>query len=371
VSAASSRASASGDHAADREAGIDPHRGAERRVEARDPARCRGELGIRILGAQARLHRGAAADHLERLEALASCDPQLQLDEIEARHDLGEALLHLEPGFHLQQRELAALHEELHGAHALVPRMLHHPNRRSLDLLAELLGEAGGRRLLEHLLVTTLHRAVAQSEGEHVAVEIGHDLHLHVPPAFDPTLDEDAIVPEGGLGLVRGRTEGLLDLSGAGDHADATPSPAGGGLEDDRVAEALGGAAGGLGVGEGLAAPGRDRDADLLGEALGGDLVSEAAQRLGPGAQPQEPRPDHRLGEGRILGEEPPARPHRIGTARPKRLEHPAHVEVGLALAPGLGGELDGPIGVSHEGSVALDARVEDERAQVAALPPA
>ncbi len=43
---------------------------------------------------------------------------QLQPDQVEAGDGLGDRMLHLEPGVHLEEEELAVLEEELDGAGA-------------------------------------------------------------------------------------------------------------------------------------------------------------------------------------------------------------------------------------------------------------
>jgi hypothetical protein len=80
---------------------------------------------------------------------------------------------------------------------------------------------------------------------------------------------------------------------------------------------------------------------------------------------------DHGLGERRVLGKEPPAGPHGVGIPFSQSRDHALHVQIRLALPSGATRELDGSIGMSNEGCIALDLRVEDERSQVAPLAPA
>ena len=53
---------------------------------------------------------------LGEVERLAGGDAQLPLDEVESGHELGDRVLDLEAGVHLQEEELAVLVEELDGA---------------------------------------------------------------------------------------------------------------------------------------------------------------------------------------------------------------------------------------------------------------
>ena len=71
------------------------------------------------------------------------------------------------------------------------------------------------------------------------------------------------------------------------------------------------------------AAPRRDRDADLLGDQLGADLVPELAHRLGARADEGDADPGAQLGEGRVLGDEAPAHPGRVRAGLDQRpLQH-------------------------------------------------
>jgi hypothetical protein len=49
-------------------------------------------------------------------QRLARCDAQLQLDEVDVGDQLGDRVLDLQAGVHLQVEELAVLVEELDGA---------------------------------------------------------------------------------------------------------------------------------------------------------------------------------------------------------------------------------------------------------------
>ena len=62
-------------------------------IEARDASRCRQEARVRILGADSRLHAEAMIEHAQIAQRLAARDPDLQLDQIEARDLLDDAVL--------------------------------------------------------------------------------------------------------------------------------------------------------------------------------------------------------------------------------------------------------------------------------------
>ena len=112
-------------------------------------------------------------------------------------------------------------------------------------------------------------------------VAVGDHLHLDVPGTGDQPLEEDHAAAEGALGLVAGALVRVLEVGVAGDHPDAAAAAAGGRLEHQRVADPVGRGQRVLEGVDAAAAPRRDRDADLLGDELGADLVAELAHRLG------------------------------------------------------------------------------------------
>ena len=80
------------------------------------------------------------------------------------------------------------------------------------DPLAQLGVDRRGGRLLDHLLVTALDRAVALEEVDDVAVRVGEDLDLDVARVGQVALDVDRRVGEELLALARGALEGRLQL---------------------------------------------------------------------------------------------------------------------------------------------------------------
>ena len=102
---------------------------------------------------------------------------------------LGDGVLDLEPGVHLEEEEVAVLEEELDGAGVDVAARLGHLDRGLAHRLANLVGEVGRRALLDQLLVAALARAVALAEPHRVAVRVGEHLHLDVARPGEVALD--------------------------------------------------------------------------------------------------------------------------------------------------------------------------------------
>ena len=115
------------------------------------------------------------------------------------RDQLGDGVLDLEAGVHLEEEELAVLVEELDGAGVDVAAGLGDLDRGLAHRLADLVGEVRGRALLDELLVAALGRAVALAHPHAVAVGVGDDLHLDVAGPGEVALHVDLVAPEVGL----------------------------------------------------------------------------------------------------------------------------------------------------------------------------
>src|SRR5438552_1794360 len=201
-------------------------------------------------------------------------------------------MLDLDPAVQLEEVEVAAVEHELGRARVLVADRPPEPDSRFAHLLAQLLVKGWGRRLLEHLLVTPLHRALALTERDHGAVRVRKQLDLDVPRSLDVALAEDPVVAEGRLGLAPRGLERLVELRGPAHDAHAAPAASGGSLDDQREADLL------------RLPAWDDRHARLLREPLRLELVTAGAQCLGRRSDPRQLGGLHRLGEVGVLREE-------------------------------------------------------------------
>ena len=201
----------------------------------------RQEVARRILGIEPDLD-GVAVDAqlvLGERHLPAGRDDELPFDQILAGDRLGDGMLDLQAGVHLHEEEGAVLvGDELDGAGALVADGLGGGDRRLAHRLAPRRVHVGRRRLLDHLLVAALDRAVALEEIEAVAMAVGEDLDLDMARPRQVLLDQHVIVGEGGLGLALGAGQRVGEFVGALDHPHALAAAAGRGLDQHRKADA-------------------------------------------------------------------------------------------------------------------------------------
>ena len=132
---------------------------------------------------------------------MALGDADLLADQVEAGDRLGHRMLDLEPGVHLDEVEFAILVEELDRAGAAIAHVGHRLGDEPAHMLALLGRDRRGGRLLQHLLVAPLQRAVALAEVDGVALAVAEDLELDVARVAEIFLDIDGVVAERALGF--------------------------------------------------------------------------------------------------------------------------------------------------------------------------
>ena len=130
-------------------------------------------------------------------ERLPFGDADLRLHEIDAGDQLGDRVLDLQAGVHLQEVEVAvAVEQELAGAGVAVADGGGGLDRGLAHAAAQLGADHGRGRLLDHLLMPALEGALALAEGDHPAVEVAHHLDLDVARVDDVLLEVDRVVAE-------------------------------------------------------------------------------------------------------------------------------------------------------------------------------
>ena len=98
--------------------------------------------------------------------------------------------------------------QELRRAGADVADRVGEAERGCAELAAELAADARRGRLLDHLLVAPLHRAIALAQVQAGAVRVAQDLHLDVAGALEVALVEQTAVAEGRRRLAPRRLHG-------------------------------------------------------------------------------------------------------------------------------------------------------------------
>ena len=316
------------------------------------------EVAPAVLGVDPELDGVPAHLGVVVAELLAGRDPEHLPDQVDAGDLLGDAVLDLQAGVHLEERDGAvAGHEELAGAGADVPGLAQDRLGGLVELGHLLVGEERRGRLLDQLLVPALQRAVAGGDDHDVAVGVGQALGLDVARPVEELLHEALAATEGGDGLADRGLERVGDLGHLAGDLEAAAAAAERRLDRDRQAVLLGEGHRLVGVRERVLGAGRQRGADLLGDVAGPHLVAEALDGGRRRPDPDQAGVDHGLGEGGVLGEEAVAGVHRIGARRARDGDDLVDVEVGV----GGGGAVEGVrlVGDPHELRVAVGVGVD------------
>ena len=146
------------------------------------------EVVLGILGVDATFDRRAALANvlLAERKRLAGRDLDLCPHEVDAGDHFGDRMLDLDARVHLEEIEVAlGIDEELDRAGADVVDGLGRLHGDPAHGLARLRVERGRGRLLDHLLVAALDRALALVDVNDVAVLVAEHLHLDVARRVD------------------------------------------------------------------------------------------------------------------------------------------------------------------------------------------
>jgi hypothetical protein len=199
----------------------------------------------RVLGVDPHLDRRAPPRRRSRRAApgqdrrLAAARRRLEdhpLDEVEPGDCFGHAVLDLEARVDLEEVEIVGrrVEDELDGAGGEVPDGAAHLHRGLEEALAHGARDPRRRRLLHHLLIAALRRAVALAEDHDLAPD-AEDLHLDVTCPLHELLEVRPGVAEVGAPQALHRLERGAELLGAAADLQADAAAAGGALQDDRI----------------------------------------------------------------------------------------------------------------------------------------
>jgi hypothetical protein len=183
--------------------GIDPHAEPAGRVVMADRAG-RGHEGVRVFGIDAAFD-GVALETISfwRTERPApEATRELLVDQIDAGDRLGDRMLDLQAGVHLDEVELAVLIEEFDRARAAIAQLAHRVGADFADLLALLVVQ---RRESWPLPTPSGGGAAANSrarrDGWRCFGPVADHLHLDMARAAEIFFDIDSVVAEGRTGF--------------------------------------------------------------------------------------------------------------------------------------------------------------------------
>ena len=172
-------------------------------------------------------------------ERLARRDPELVRDQVATGHELGHRVLDLEPRVHLEEgRDAAVVDQELARAGAHVADGAGEAQGGLPQPMAEVGIDGRRRRLLEHLLVAALDRAVTFAQVDPVAVprRTGPGSRRGDAPSTRRSRISRSS-PKAAIASRRAAASDIGQLAGLADGAHALAAAAGGRLDEEREAD--------------------------------------------------------------------------------------------------------------------------------------
>ena len=150
-------------------------------------------------------------------------------------------MFHLQAGihFHKVKRTVRGI-QKLHSTGAFIVDGLRGPDGGFTHGLASVSAEPRCRRLFQHFLVATLHRAVPFGQIDAVALPIAEHLNFHMTGLNQVTLEQDIRVGKGACGLALGGGQGVIEVGHVFHHPHTFAATTGNGLEQQREAACLG-----------------------------------------------------------------------------------------------------------------------------------
>ena len=251
----------------------------------------------------------------ENDEPLAFGDTYLFAHQVDADDRLGDGVLDLQARVDLEEQELAPVEQKFRGARGIVAELAGGGERAAHMAARSIVVKRRRRRLLDDLLVAALDRALALEQCTRLPWLVAEHLDLDVARAFQPALEKDRPVAERRDRLAPGAGDRARRARSRRSHdPHAAPAAAGRRLDQHRIAD--------LSAPRPLdrrRPPARRRRAGSARpqrpQLLGRELVAHRARSTsGDGPDPDQPGGDHRLGERGVLGQEPVAGMHGVGS---------------------------------------------------------
>ena len=283
-----------------------------------DPPCGRQEAIVRVLGVEADFDGVPTGHRIPRIDAewLTGGDAQLVRDEVAARHELRDRVLDLQTGVHLEEgRPAAVVDEEFAGAGIHVADRMGEHQRRVAQTSPQLGIDAGRWRLLQHLLVPPLDRAVTFAELYAGPMGIEQHLDLDVAAAFEEALQDQPVIAERAGSLTTGSSERVCQSLRLANRPHPLTPATGGRLDQERIADP------GRGCRERLVGlicvviAGERRDFQRGRQPTRGCLVTHRTDGVWRRADPADPGHPDALSEFGVLGQEPKARVEGVGAS--------------------------------------------------------
>src|SRR5262245_35551514 len=197
--------------------GIQPDAGALWPLPVTDASGAGTKSMMRRLGVDAAFDGMAEKAYIGLLERqwFAAGNPQLLRHEVYSRDHFGHGMFHLNPGVHLQKKELVGvvIKDELHRTGILIADASRQRSRGVANLIANLCGHRIGGSFLNYFLMAPLQRTVTFAQMNNIPGSVTQNLNFNMPGVADVSFHVKRVVTEGRARFCRGGTKDSCHLA--------------------------------------------------------------------------------------------------------------------------------------------------------------
>ena len=245
-------------------------------------------------------------------------------------------MFHLYPGIHFNEVKTAVLIEKFKGPRTPITDVNAGPDTGLTDFGAQPIVDPRRRRLLDHLLVPALQRAVPVAEIDGTPLPVREHLHFHVSRPLQELFDIHHRRSKGRLGLRLGHLNGTQQHLFVVYHPHTTATAAGSRLDDHRITDIPGYAQNLVRiVGDGTLGTRHRGHTGSLHLVLGRYLVTHDPDGLGGGPNENKAAVFHLFGKIGVLGQKSVARVDAVGIGDFRNADDGRNVQVALGRGRG------------------------------------
>ncbi len=268
---------------------------------------------------------------LLKWKALAVRDADLPVDQVESGDQLGDGMLDLQAGVHLQEIKIARIRfdDKFDRPGVVIIHSLCRGDRGFSHFFTQLRSQQWGRGFLDDLLMPPLHRAFALEEVDEVSLLVAEDLELHVMGVGHILLDQQPVIAEGMQRLPSCGLDLLGQIVRLPYHPHPLAAASGRGFDQNRISDPLRS----LFKIPFVLYPLHPRDGRhprFLHADLRLGLVAHQADRLGGRPDKDQARQPHFPCEGGRLGEKPITRVDGICFGLKRSLYQDIRIQIGF-----------------------------------------
>ncbi len=201
----------------------------------------RGEKLIGIFGIDTTFERMSVADNicLPQVQRLTLRRLDLGLNDVDAARHFRDGMFDLQARIHLDEIELAVFKQEFESSHPAIADLSASLDASHTNRLDHIDRNSRRWRFFDHFLMTTLHRTVAVTKPDGIAVRVAQDLYLDMTGMLEKLLHVEDSRAKSLPCLLPRQGNGFMKQGSFLHHPHATPATTARSLDDDWIADLI------------------------------------------------------------------------------------------------------------------------------------